>query len=115
MHRNGSLCALVLGALIIGICLRSDVQAEELNYSQLERQCQGSRDAGCCMKSVRKMKEGKLAEPAGGKCPEGYKKTALDCSGSREFCEPEAAADISVTGNNMGRWDVKGAGSNRSK
>jgi len=74
---------------LITVCLNPGHSFAEgsPNYSQLERQCQGEKDAGCCLKGVRKMKEGHFTEAQDGKCPEGSKKNSLPCSGGKEWCE----------------------------
>jgi len=61
------------------------------DYSALEKACKGS---GCCLSSVKRMKEGgyglapgkTLAESG---CPEGTKPDMLKCIDSYRWCVPE--------------------------
>jgi len=76
----------------------------ETNYTALQNKCQGSTSSGCCIASVRAMRDGNFQQAVGGKCPEGFKSTMFRCPGSLSWCEPKDDADIAVNGGSVGNY-----------
>ena len=108
---------MVRNALFVGIILLFAVQngSAETNYTVLQNKCQGSTDAGCCISSVRAMRDGKFQHSTDGKCPEGMKANMYRCAGSLSWCEPKDDADIAVNGGGMGNYKKEAKDSKQEK
>ena len=89
------------------LCFAASSSAEtSTNYTVLQNKCQGADSPGCCISSVRAMRDGKFQLAADGKCPTGQKLKTSGCEGSQSWCEPDTNADIAVNGGATG--DYKG-------
>jgi hypothetical protein len=76
----------------------------ETNYIALQNKCQSNVNAGCCISSVRAMRDGKFQQATDGKCPAGTKANMYRCAGSLSWCEPMDVNDIAVNGGGIGNF-----------
>jgi len=103
---------IILAILLLSFFIADTFSVETLaqtasDYIALQNKCQSSEDPGCCMSSVRKMRNEKFINSENGKCPTGYKAEMYRCKGSLTWCAPDAASDIAVNGGGIGDFNKR--------
>lgn len=62
--------------------------AKEKLYQEMQKRCMGLYTTGCCLASIKAMRQGYfLPEPQSG-CPVGFKPNTLRCAGALRWCIP---------------------------
>lgn len=65
-----------------------EISSFEDYYGDLAKQCEQEASFGCCIESVRAMKDGNYKLIKNDTCGDGFMPSMLKCIGSFKWCEP---------------------------